>query len=271
MPSPDTCASCHDEMDAKKPAERQVASLFDDESFRAAHASELGPEPIFSHKLHVKAGLACEACHAKIASNEGVDSGVAVKMAKCSACHAERGVANECSTCHRAVREDWKPASHAHAWMRAHGRTVRAHGDATANQCSLCHTESTCEACHKERPPHSHDTFFRVRGHGLLAATDRASCATCHTADSCDTCHRSTLPISHTGSFGGVRETHCLACHFPLKAETCFTCHKSTPGHLTAAPKPPWHTPAMNCRQCHGFTAPLPHVDKGDDCNGCHK
>jgi hypothetical protein len=27
----------------------------------------------------------------------------------------------------------------------------------------------------------------------------------------------------------------------------------------------------MNCRQCHGMTAPLPHVDKGDDCNACHR
>jgi hypothetical protein len=27
----------------------------------------------------------------------------------------------------------------------------------------------------------------------------------------------------------------------------------------------------MNCRQCHGHGAPLPHPDKGDSCTACHK
>mgnify|MGYP003581543783 CR=1 FL=1 len=38
------------------------------------------------------------------------------------------------------------------------------------------------------------------------------------------------------------------------------------------APKPavPPHNAAMDCRACHGVSAPLPHVDNGDDCNTCH-
>ena len=49
-----------------------------------------------------------------------------------------------------------------------------------------------------------------------------------------------------------------------------MVCHKDTRSHALAAPKPAWHTPAMNCRQCHGVSQPLPHVDKGDNCNLCH-
>jgi hypothetical protein len=43
------------------------------------------------------------------------------------------------------------------------------------------------------------------------------------------------------------------------------------PSHSTAAPQPPSHSPGMNCRQCHGISAPLPHVTKGEDCNICHQ
>ena len=77
-------------------------------------------------------------------------------------------------------------------------------------------------------------------------------------------------PDSHGGNWGGTQSVHCLTCHFPLSGESCAVCHKGTPSHLEAAPKPDWHTPAMNCRQCHGVGQPLPHVDKGDDCNACH-
>jgi hypothetical protein len=101
---------------------------------------------------------------------------------------------------------------------------------------------------------------------------DRESCAVCHQRDFCDRCHASTEPMNHVGAFGGTLSTHCLGCHFPLSAEEgCGVCHKATPSHLLAAPKPPDHVPGMNCLQCHGIQQPLPHVDKGDDCNTCHK
>jgi hypothetical protein len=100
---------------------------------------------------------------------------------------------------------------------------------------------------------------------------DRDNCAACHRSDSCDRCHQETLPRNHTGMWGGTVSNHCLTCHFPLQAEACSTCHKATPSHL-ATPKPsvPPHHPAMNCRQCHGVTASLPHAEKGDNCNLCH-
>jgi hypothetical protein len=56
----------------------------------------------------------------------------------------------------------------------------------------------------------------------------------------------------------------------PLQGDSCFVCHKGTPSHLMAAPKPPNHSPAMDCRSCHGLSEPLPHFDNGDDCNTCH-
>jgi len=54
--------------------------------------------------------------------------------------------------------------------------------------------------------------------------------------------------------------------------ESCFVCHKGTPSHNLAPPMPafPPHNAAMDCRSCHGVTAPLPHVDNGDSCTFCH-
>jgi hypothetical protein len=272
MPVLDTCATCHDEIDEKKPQAQHVSTLFAKDQFVAAHASRLDKEQIFSHKAHVKQVKSCDACHAGIEHNQAISADIAVPMASCTACHAERKVASGCQTCHREIREDTAPASHAQDWKRFHGHVVRAGSVATADSCQLCHTESTCVQCHKEEAPQSHNEFFRLRSHGLMARMDRANCAVCHAPDSCDECHHDTRPLSHNGAWGSTRNSHCLSCHFPLQGEGCLVCHKSTPGHLAAAPKPqvPPHSPAMNCRQCHGISAPLPHFDKGDDCNACH-
>jgi hypothetical protein len=270
MPAPDTCSLCHDEIDPEKPAERHVASLFSDEIFLARHAAALDDEVIFSHLRHVNAGVACADCHAGIEKSERILPEMHVPMAACTDCHERRSVVRECATCHTYVDTQWAPESHERDWTKAHGPMSRGASMDTAASCSLCHAPSTCATCHLEREPDDHDHFFRVRGHGLIARMDRDRCAACHQPDSCDRCHDETRPLSHVGPWGSPRSTHCLGCHQPLAGESCALCHQATPSHALAAPKPPDHTPAMNCRQCHGLSAPLPHVEKGDDCNACH-
>lgn len=272
MPHPDTCDACHAELDADKAPERTVASLFDGDRFRAARAAALGDEPIFSHLRHVQAGLDCNACHRGVESNEVVGPELGVGMASCTSCHEARGVAGTCATCHREIDAGWKPENHAHEWKRLHGRCARASSDRPDESCQLCHEESTCARCHLVEPPANHTAAWRLRAHGFAARMDRQNCAACHMPDSCDRCHAETEPQSHVGPWGDGLSTHCLGCHFPLASNGCVTCHKATPGHLQAVPKPAWHTPAMNCTQCHkpGQGEPLPHVDKGDNCNLCH-
>jgi hypothetical protein len=271
MPVLQQCLLCHEELDASKPPERKVTTLFAGKDYKAARASRLAEEVQFSHGRHVAAGTACAACHAGIEQNERIDRGVAVTMDACMVCHAHRGVANECETCHRELDVDVAPATHAHHWLRVHGKAVRADTGATSDRCELCHSPSRCTSCHFETPPSSHTNHFRRRGHGLIARMDRDSCATCHRPDSCDRCHRETRPMNHGPSWGATRNNHCLGCHTPLRATECSTCHKGTPSHGLAAPLPPGHNAGMNCRQCHGLVAPLPHVDNGDECISCHR
>jgi hypothetical protein len=278
MPSLDTCSACHETIDAGKPADRRVESLFEGGRFKAARASRLDEERIFSHKKHVAAKQVCADCHAGILTNARINADIGVGMTRCMDCHAQRRVANDCETCHTVIRKEWAPESHQHNWKQMHGPTVRAHSSASSDSCSLCHQDSKCISCHREEPPQSHNNFFRLRGHGIAASMDRQSCATCHEPDSCESCHADVLPMSHRGLWGAPKDTHCLTCHFPLGSDACIVCHKDTASHLLATPLPvnpplpiPPHNPAMNCRQCHGLTAPLPHVDKGDECVLCHR
>jgi hypothetical protein len=268
MPAPEGCAVCHEELDAAKPEARRIAGLFDGDQFRAAHAQVLAGELVFSARApRRQAGL--RACHAGIEKNTDVRELEPLTMDDCTRCHASQSVASECSTCHKEIRRELAPGTHEENWKRQHGRVVRSHAQETIQRCSMCHTESSCLQCHKEEAPQSHTQYFRDRGHAMLASLDRQSCVACHTSDSCDRCHSEVRPPTHVGNWGGTLSTHCLSCHFPLTSAGCVACHKSTPDHLST-PKPDDHTPVMICRQCHGFVAPLPHVDKGDDCNACH-
>lgn len=271
MPSVDACLLCHEEMDDDKPPERRASALFAGDAIRPG-VLRLDPEVRFSHGAH--AGYLdgdCSACHGGIESSARVLASDALAMDDCTACHDRSGVDPSCATCHTQIDRDRPPATHLRAWTELHGEASLARGPETANRCDLCHVESSCNQCHNETRPQSHTNFWRLRGHAVPASLSRSECAVCHRDDFCTRCHDSTRPLSHVGAFGSVLNQHCLGCHFPLRTEGCFVCHKATPSHQLAAPQPADHAPGANCRLCHGFSAPLPHVDDGSNCALCHQ
>lgn len=277
LPSPEVCARCHAATEAAEPPERRVLTLFDGAHFRATRAGTLADELLFAHGPHLAAGLDCAACHAEVARDEGHLGARAAELAPsmdaCLACHAERGGPREpeCAACHRAIRAERAPPSHASSWLTQHGSAALARTGERSSSCALCHARNACDDCHRGALPASHDAFFRRRGHGLEAGLERDRCATCHDPDTCARCHEETRPLSHTGSFGATRDRHCLACHEPLRANSCGVCHQATPSHELATPLPDDHAPGMDCRQCHGNGQPLPHVDGGQRCTQCHR
>jgi hypothetical protein len=270
MPILETCQPCHEGKDAQKPVGKRVQDFVRDGQPVWSQATKLSDEVVFSHQLHHQKGVACGECHHGIEKSTAVGSRLALSMQDCMDCHARKTASNDCATCHKVIRKELPPQSHRLSWLQLHGQSVRG-GRQERALCSLCHADSQCAGCHRETPPANHTNFWRQRGHGVAVRIDRDTCRTCHTVDYCDRCHREVQPRSHLASFGAPLDRHCLTCHSPLRSEQCFVCHKSTPDHLLAAPKPSWHTPAMNCRQCHGAGQPLPHVDNGDNCNGCHR
>lgn len=271
MPAPAGCALCHQEIDANKGADRQVASLFDGENYRATRSNHLDGEKLFSHQKHVTKGLECKVCHVGIEESTGITARRSITMDTCQDCHTEQKVQNECATCHQRIRIDQKPETHLFAWQQMHGPMSRAHDGSNAGKCSLCHTEDSCATCHLEQAPQNHNNYFRRRGHGASARMDRENCSACHRSDSCDSCHRDARPINHVGTWGAPLDNHCVSCHLPLAATDCATCHDGAPSHTTATALPSNHSPGMNCRQCHGLTAPMPHADNGATCTACHQ
>lgn len=278
MPGIRLCKPCHDEFDPKKPVELRVESFFSSEGrFKAQHVARLSDEIQFDHGQHVlEYGLRCQECHGSTGTSEIIPMESRVTMDRCIACHAEKGKPVSCEDCHKEVRRDWAPESHARDWLHSHGKTWRrceglADKGGWSNRCEICHEKTTCQSCHKESMPRNHTNFWRIKGHSLMTSIDRTSCWTCHRSDFCQRCHESTRPRSHTATWGSPRDRHCNNCHAPGVGSSCATCHKSAPSHAAAAPMPVDHNPAMNCRQCHGNGQPLPHPDPGITCTSCHK
>lgn len=267
------CNLCHKEIDQELGDEFKVKVFYEEGRYLLTNPHGFDDEVVFSHLAHVEAYEEdCTICHVGIDENEQPNRLEPYKMAECVQCHQDEGRQDDCDACHQQVNTDWTPPGHDLAWERMHGVVARSGSCAaeTANDCALCHTEQNCDTCHNEVQPANHGTYFKKRGHGLMAQVDRGACVTCHAPDYCDRCHQETEPISHTGMFGGTKSNHCVGCHLPIQGESCYTCHKDTPSHFLATPLPLDHNPGMNCRQCHGTDQPLPHVDKGDACTNCH-
>ncbi len=269
----ETCEICHEGMDEGKPDTQQVSRFYDAEGrWQGPTFSALAEEVIFDHAAHAGYGD-CASCHGEVGTSDSLGAEVGVPKPECLSCHQEQKVSDDCATCHSVIRRDLAPSSHRASWMQAHGRSTT---ESDLESCSWCHDgergPDTCEGCHLTRQPTSHTNQFRRRGHGLLASIDRRSCQTCHQTDFCVRCHSSVEPTSHKASFGSPRNRHCVNCHEPVSREPrCAICHATTPSHQRVPPMPPWHTTALDCRQCHGAGQALRHPDNGDDCINCHR
>lgn len=176
----------------------------------------------------------------------------------CAACHVDLGLA-EVEAMPRApvwmsVPEPAaaypEPASHMEPrWLEGH------EVQASAAECSTCHTTDDCRSCHVERVPSlvtelprrqdvtapgvmltqrspgSHESLFFMQAHSVLASADQTSCSTCHVDDFCSTCHEAApsngyhpdnFMVRHSSSAYG-RDAECANCH--MDQVFCRACH----------------------------------------------
>lgn len=280
MPSLEFCMDCHEEIDAEKDPSKQVAAFLDKPDGKPVW-SRVTAQPegiVFSHKTHADKKVGCAECHKGIEESEAVSKDLFVDMDACTACHSAKNAKNECATCHSDMGPGWMPPSHERNWTTMHGQMVRRGApQGRLEDCSLCHTDTTCRSCHSTVPPRNHSESWRTRGgHGIAAALDRESCSTCHQSDTCTECHTTLRPRSHRGGWGAPRDAHCNGCHIPLGSDStngCAVCHQGTPSHSMAPrmPSNPPHRPDMQCRQCHDGRPKLKHADNGMNCLTCHR
>ena len=263
----------------EKPEDHQAGSFFDaDGNGQWSNAVKLDPERIFDHAKHVESNAACTDCHAAVVTGAMIPVGSRLTMQECMSCHEQKAPDyNDCSTCHKELREDTRPKSHLAGWDRAHGRAAIAGDfDDLPRDCALCHQQkSFCDDCHRAEMPRDHTNAFRMHGHAARASIDRDRCETCHTTDSCSECHKDAMPRSHRAVWGEPFNRHCNGCHLPVQSfgeVGCAVCHEDTPSHATAPMRPgnPIHqtNDPNQCRECH---TPMEHPDNGQSCLLCHQ
>jgi len=276
MPTLNVCRTCHDEAaEADKDLSHQLAGFLlpGNEEATWSSVTKASIEVNFSHAKHYAAEVDCQSCHVDVIEADEVSWDWKVSMDSCISCHeAQRVSPLECQQCHEGLDMEHPPVNHGDQWQQVHGMVATIddlHSPMPSRDCSLCHTQEGCDACHRVTKPQSHTEPWRTRGHGI-AAFDRESCATCHSESSCVQCHKTAVPTNHSGIWGGATSAHCISCHLPLdEGDGCAACHQATPSHNAAPARLglPHPGPSSDCRSCH---APLDHLDNGQACTTCH-
>jgi len=111
LPAIKYCLRCHmkpqgDQSLGPNPLEQRVRELaLRKGPFRWIPVNHNPGHVYFSHRAHTAgAGMECEQCHGDVKAWKRPPRKRVAKlhnMQKCMACHRERGVSNECGTCHR--------------------------------------------------------------------------------------------------------------------------------------------------------------------------
>jgi hypothetical protein len=189
-------------------------------------------EPVFPHRAHTTAGVACVSCHQDIdrAGDEGPLH--LPEAATCLTCHEQPHDTRDCLDCHS---DPFAAASVIDA--RAHLRFAHADHDKAS--------QGGCIACHRGI----------AEGDGPLRPT-MATCFRCHDEErderSCDACHvdlveEGTLPASHLAHDGDWMREH--GARASSSGDLCSSCHQE-----------------KFCASCHGVTAAaLPSTLRFDD------
>lgn len=273
MPTEETCLTCHSEKQKEQFLKfKEMYHPFEREPFLIGTG-----ELMFSHGVHADASIDCETCHVNI---DNVKHGMQAEipdMDLCIDCHKEMGRKDECSVCHEKIRKGIPPEDHKKNWMRSHGMAMsKGSIRGNKNNCSICHSDTSCVECHRETKPQDHNHFWKEKGHGTMALMDRKRCSMCHRTDYCIQCHQQVAPRTHSAGWKVAPiYNHCLTCHFPYTVTRCQSCHP-VPLHPIALPRPLFppedHTVGHDdCRTCHPSLRAMRHQDPGIDCKTCHK
>jgi hypothetical protein len=102
LPSERKCMGCHKFVAKDAPAIQALARRFAaGESLRWPRIFALPDFVYFSHRVHVRAEVACAACHGNVVAEAAVREEHPFTMGRCLACHDERHASRDCVGCHK--------------------------------------------------------------------------------------------------------------------------------------------------------------------------
>jgi hypothetical protein len=102
IPSGRKCMGCHKFVAKDKPAIATLASHVEaGEPLRWQRVFSIPDFVYFSHRMHVRAEVACAECHGDVAFMKTVVQERAFTMGRCMGCHRERNATHDCLGCHK--------------------------------------------------------------------------------------------------------------------------------------------------------------------------
>ncbi len=102
VPSGRKCMGCHKFVAKESPAIQTLAARFAaGEPLRWERVFYLPDYVYFSHRMHVRAQVACSECHGDVAAMKTVAQDRPFTMGRCVACHEQRHATRDCLGCHK--------------------------------------------------------------------------------------------------------------------------------------------------------------------------
>ena len=102
IPAVEVCMECHEQVAADRPEVRKLRQYWERrEPIEWARVHELPWHVTFTHKRHIKAGVACETCHGEVSVQPRIRQVHSLKMGWCVSCHRANQADTDCGICHR--------------------------------------------------------------------------------------------------------------------------------------------------------------------------
>ena len=103
IPSVKTCMICHSQIATDKPLIKQVTDYSEkgiEIPWQRVYGFTREAHVRFNHAPHIRAGVACAACHGDVANQTVAERVVDHNMGFCVNCHRSKNASNDCLTCH---------------------------------------------------------------------------------------------------------------------------------------------------------------------------
>jgi hypothetical protein len=102
VPAMSVCAECHAAMTTQNPEILALQEhLKNGTPILWTQVHQLPWHVHFTHKRHVRAGVACETCHGEVETMERLRRARSLEMGWCVGCHRLEGASTDCLTCHK--------------------------------------------------------------------------------------------------------------------------------------------------------------------------
>jgi cytochrome c7-like protein len=102
LPNADQCLACHSAIKTDSPEIKKLVEVQKQGGkVKWVRVYRVPDFVFFSHASHLKARLACAACHGPVEQREVLAKEVSTSMVGCMNCHVAKTVSTECSLCHQ--------------------------------------------------------------------------------------------------------------------------------------------------------------------------